>query len=272
MEEGKGRARDGCAHFSGPLGSVAFGARPGAAVLPAARDAQGRWLRAVALGGQGWFARARAELAQARRCAPAGGPGSLSLCWSTEASLVRQVGRHADAAVLDGRAFALAVDAPSRCDALTGLAADALGAGRLALAADLLARVEGLLDGEPEDGPLARQVLRRSWVRAELALARGEGPSALAHAAEGVRLAARWPSVRHQVKAALIHAAAVSTADAAAAAALGAACLRSADKAGLVPLAWAASMLLAGVDGAGDWARARDRYAGVLARRCGSVG
>src|SRR6266571_2238760 len=116
---------------------AAFGDRPGiaAAELPAAADAVESWLRGIVLGGQGRYAAARAELRRTRRLAR--DPMLWSLAASTEASLLRQLGWHARAAAVDGRALALAGRAPAgpgaaaaaeaMCDGLTGLAADALG-------------------------------------------------------------------------------------------------------------------------------------------------
>ncbi|NUS42433.1 MAG: hypothetical protein HOQ24_01870, partial [Mycobacteriaceae bacterium] len=46
---------------------AAFGAAPGRSALPAPATALDGWHRAVALGGQGRYAGARAELARVRR-------------------------------------------------------------------------------------------------------------------------------------------------------------------------------------------------------------
>src|SRR5690349_22538234 len=65
---------------------------------------------------------------------------------STQGSFLRQLGWHSLARGWDGRALALAAGDPEACaDALIGLAADALGIGRFAAAATLLARTEPLL-------------------------------------------------------------------------------------------------------------------------------
>lgn len=157
------------------LVAAAFGSSPGAHPLPAAHGPEQNWLRAVALGGQGRYAAARAELARVR------GTGGVwsSFGASTEASLLRQLGGHRAAAVLDGRALAEAgslrtssgntvaawrdvgtvaarrdVDVVAAwCDAATGLAADALGRGRLAVCGSLLDRCAAALDAaESEAG------------------------------------------------------------------------------------------------------------------------
>ncbi|MGW5310976.1 hypothetical protein ACWEQ0_14015 [Nocardia thailandica] len=257
---------------------AAFGARPGAAavLLPdlAPADAPlARWHRAVALGGQGRYAAARAEL---RELALPGRPPVIrSLALSTEGSLWRQLGGHERAAGYDGRAATLAAGLPAGhpgraealCDAWTGLAADALGTGRLALAWRLLSRVEALA---PEAG--WRAGVRLHWVRAETALAGGDGAAALGDARRAVELAEAGPSVRHRVKSALLLAAATAASGDPAGAARRAG-LVAADcrEHGLLPLRWATAMLLAGVGDAAT-ARAASRESAACAARIADLG
>ncbi|WP_280432719.1 hypothetical protein, partial [Nocardia brasiliensis] len=203
------------------LADGAFGARPGlaAAELPTAPGALASWYRAVILGGQGCYAAARAELRIIGGAST--DPVLLSLAASTTGSLLRQLGWHTRAAAYDGRAAALVSArslgdladpvharfpaAEAICDALTGLAADALGTGRLALSWRLLQRVDELLPG----GELGwRPALRRHWVGAETALAAGLVEPARRSAAAGLELAEDSPSVRHRVKSRLLVAAA----------------------------------------------------------------
>ncbi|MCP9620916.1 hypothetical protein FOH10_26180 [Nocardia otitidiscaviarum] len=177
------------------LAESAFGGTPerAAAGLPVPANATESWLRAVALSGVGHYAAARAELARTRRLTR--DPILRSHTLSTEASFLRQLGWHALAATLDGRAANLVLpDAdpadrgPGRpagddrtlpdaarheavCDALTGLAADALGTGRPKLAARLLRRSRRHLDALPADyEPAWRPRIRLHWVSAETAL------------------------------------------------------------------------------------------------------
>ncbi|WP_280205791.1 hypothetical protein [Nocardia cyriacigeorgica] len=102
------------------LADAAFGARPGtaAAELPAARDAREAWLRAVALGGQGRYAAARAELRglTIHRADPV----LASLAAAARGSLLRQLGWHAVASGPDGAAAAVV---------LPGLAEEQSGGG-----------------------------------------------------------------------------------------------------------------------------------------------
>lgn len=239
------------------LASTAFGPTPGLAAteLPEPTDPLSRWHRAVALGGQGRYAAARADLLILARTTT--GPGLKSLVESTRGSLLRQLGDHAGAAAFDGRAARIALGATGAAraealaDAYTGLAADALGTGRLALARKLLDRVPPLLTDAPP-----RAEVRWHWVRAETALAGGLAPEALSDARTAVELAAALPSVRHRVKSALLVAAATAAnGDLAESAELAHRVDADCRENGLLPLHWATAMLLAGV---AEPARARD--------------
>ncbi|WP_051022140.1 hypothetical protein [Nocardia pneumoniae] len=269
------------------LAEAAFGADPGrpATELPPASDALGWWYRAVVLGGQGRYAAARVELR--RVCNHSADPVLLSLAGSTEGSFLRQLGWHQRASALDGRAAALilATDAateavapqsvadahyrPGRadaiCDALTGLAADALGTGRLALAHRLLRRSAAAAD---RHGTSWRPAIRLHWVSAETALAAGDSASAAEHAAAALELAERAPSVRHRIKSRLLVAAAGDTRERSVA--LSAEVAEQCRAHDLLPLRWACAMLRAGlgVDGAAAEAEA---CAAIVARRGGTL-
>ncbi|WP_054815740.1 hypothetical protein [Nocardia arizonensis] len=262
--------------------AAAFGDLPGiaAAELPPARGAHDRWLRAVVLGGQGFYAAARAQLR--RIPAETADPVLLSLSASAQGSLLRQLGRHAAAAVYDGRALALlpprsftdrmvaeppaAPDVSTKtpgapespvtlaefaappdatdavCDALTGLAADAIGTGRIALAERLLDRVGPFAVGRP------RATIREHWVSAETALAAGRPADARPRARAALDLAERCPSVRHRVKSALlVAAAAMACGDLDEAAEYADSVARQCREHELMPLAWACAMLRAGL-------------------------
>lgn len=241
--------------------AAAFGPDPAGDTAALARPATvgESWLAAVALGGQGRFAAARAELAGL--AARFGGSGSLdrgpapdrllgALTLATQASLWRQLGWHERAAAHDGRALALALAVPQTvpgqreavCEVLTGLAADALGTAGPATALRLLKRCEVLLDDL--GGPWRRERLRWHWVRAETALATAGGGAVAAHHADAaVAIAARGPSQRHRVKSDLLKAATVAVTDAARARALSASVARAAAEHGLLPLRWACALL-----------------------------
>ncbi len=223
---------------SGPVPAVlfdaAFGACPRLHPLPPATTAESRWWRAVALGGQGRYAAAETELVTILR-EPAGGSW-VSLAASTRGSHLRQVGRHGAARPWDARALLTAADAPDLVDALVGLAADALGSRQTEVAHRLLARCEPSLAAAGWRG-----TLRWWWVAAETALCEGALPEARDHAAQGERLAQRCGSIRHQVKSRLVLAAARGGDDGAL---LAAELLDQAHEHGLLPLRWAAAMLV----------------------------
>ncbi|MBF6297558.1 hypothetical protein IU459_08370 [Nocardia amamiensis] len=269
------------------LAEAAFGADPGrsATELPPASDALGCWYRAVVLGGQGRYAAARAELR--RVCNHSADPVLLSLAGSTEGSFLRQLGRHDRASASDGRAAALvlATDAaaeaaatgsaigayyrPNRadaiCDALTGLAADALGTGRPALADRLLRRSAAAARLHRTSW---RPAIRLHWVSAETALAAGDSGSATEHAAAALELAERAPSVRHQVKSRLLVAAAAAGDTRERSVALSEEVAEQCRVHDLLPLRWACAMLRAGLGVEGAAAEA-DECAAIVGRRGG---
>jgi len=226
------------------LADAAFGSQPGYWPLPTARTPDELWLRAVASGGQGRYGSAYCDLAALRRWTPRG--RLVSLAHSTQGSFLRQLGWHAVARGWDGRALALAgADPEARADALIGLAADALGVGRFAAAATLLARVDPLL--APGLAVPDRLSVRRRWVAAELAMARGQGDIAVGHATDAVELAGAMAvaSARHRAKSEVVLAAALCSAGVTERArAVAEAALDTTGRLGLIPLRWALSCLL----------------------------
>ncbi|WP_036466969.1 hypothetical protein [Mycobacterium triplex] len=254
------------------LAAAAFGDQPARWPLPTATSPSELWLRAVAAGGQGRYGSAYRDLAALRRDV-ASGP-LVSLAHSTQGSFLRQLGWHARARGWDGRALALAgADPEARADALIGLAADALGVGRFAAAATLLARA----DPELAAGVPDRLPVRRQWVAAELAMARGDGAAAVRHAAEAVELArAMEPaSQRHQVKSDVVLAAALCSAGAIdRARTVAEAALDATGRLGLIPLRWASACLLFDIGSvtisAPKMAEIRDVCAGQVRRAGGT--
>ena len=254
------------------LAGAAFGSTPGRWPLPAADDAVDLWLRAVAAGGQGRYAAARADLAAVLRQQRTGPLASLAL--STRASFLRQLGWHDLARRWDGAALAVEAHGEAGVDGFAGLAADALGVGRLAASAALLERARGAL-GRIE-APPPRLAVRLSWVAAELAMAGGDGSTALVHARRGVELAAEAaPDLRrHQIKSDVVLAAALCTAgDLAGSRVVAENALADAQTHGLMPLLWALACLLDGI-GSGlhspaDIVAIRARSAGFVTRHGG---
>lgn len=248
------------------LANAAFGDDPGLWPLPPAATPRGCWLRAVAAGGQGRYASARADLAKLYRSAEPEG----TLAHSTQASFLRQLGWHTRARRWDGRALALAGSNPEGAsDAFIGLAADALGVGRFEASARALDRAAALLTLSPP-----RLRVRLAWVSAELAMARGEGAAAVGHAEGAVEHAAALGSARHRVKSSVVLAAArCSAGDPDAARAVADAALEDALSLGMVPLQWALACLLTDIGSAGhspqDMVVLRDGCADTVRRRGG---
>lgn len=226
------------------LADAAFGDQPGSWPLPTAGTPTELWLRAVAAGGQGRYGSAYRDLAALRRSAPTA--RLLSLAHSTQGSFLRQLGWHTVARGWDGRALALAgADPEARADALIGLAADALGVGRFAAAATLLEHADSGLGAAP--ALPERLAVRRRWVAAELAMARGDGVTAVRHAAEAVESAGAMvaASARHRVKSEVVLAAALCSAGSTERArAVAQAALDATGRSGLIPLRWALACLL----------------------------
>ncbi|WP_304114947.1 hypothetical protein [Mycolicibacterium bacteremicum] len=252
--------------LSATLAAAAFGDNPQLWPLPTARTPHERWLRAVAAGGQGHYGVALAELDEILRGRHSG--PVVSLAHSTRASFLRQLGGHRIARGWDGRALALAgADERAAADAMVGLAADALGVGRLATSARLLARAAR--PAQPD-----RQSVRLLWVSAELAMAAGDGTAARGHAERAVELSDTLGSARHRVKSSVVLSAALCCAgDLPGSRTVADAALARTEEFGLVPLRWALGCLLADIGSDTHSAAAvvaiRDEAADTVRRRGG---
>lgn len=257
--------------MSSTVAAAAFGEHPGQWPLPAASSPQGLWLRAVAAAGQGRYASARADLSGLIHDGSAGRWRSLGR--SAHASFLRQLGWHWRAHDWDGRAWAAAGGDPEAgADALIGLAADALGVGRLEASAALLERAAALVPDAAEP----RLDIRLAWVRAELAMAGGYGAEAVLAARRGVELAeAALPALRrHRVKSDVVLAAALCSAgDVAGSRRVADAALADTETYGLTPLRWALACLLSDIGSdshsTGDIAGVRARSAQFVTRHGG---
>jgi len=250
---------------------AAFGSSPHC-IPRAAVGPEERWLVAVALGGQGYYAAAAAEL-ERLAADPAAPLRVAAHAAVTRASHLRQLGGHALARSWDARGLRLATAAPvgsaqgdgtdagaariaasvgsaqdvgmdagaARIDALVGLAADAVGLGDPAGAERLLAAAAPALATHPSWRPATRA----GWVRAELALVRGTPAAAVAPAEAALAAARRGGSRRHVLKSRIVLAVARSAAGvmtpAAAVTELDAAAAECAGL-GLLPLCWPAGL------------------------------
>lgn len=215
-----------------------------AARAASAPDPWVRWAAAVALGGFGHYAAAAALLGPLWRDLRAG-PAVRAHAAITRASHLRQLGGHTAAARLDAAALRLALPpaaggaaccaapddaapddavpddggpeagssrwgldvAAATTDALTGLAADALGRFDAATAGVLLGRA-GAWCGPPG----SRTRVRHGWVRAETALVAGDPGAALVAADEALAGARALGSARHVLKSRLVRAVAAGVA------------------------------------------------------------
>ncbi|SDY65964.1 hypothetical protein SAMN05421504_106289 [Amycolatopsis xylanica] len=236
------------------LRAAAFGDAP-VFDLPPPETPLDRLLTAIVLGARGRYAAAATLLDGLRR---AEDPVIASLALSTLASHRRQLGGHDAARGLDGAAFALAMRATegsedpdgldaagARVDALLGLAADNLGAGRLTAARRSLDRALKVPTGW-------RGRLRAEWVTAELALASGRPDDAIEPAERANALSAEQRSRRHFVKSRLVLAATLSAGDSTGrerANELVTAALSDAEECELHSLIWPACLIAAGIEG-----------------------
>lgn len=223
------------------------------------------WCQAVEQGGIGHTAGALAILEEVARAGRRSGvPALESLALSTRASLLRQAGRHRDAAAVDGRALRIVgptadsgqderavTHRAAVLDALVGLAADHLGQLHLDAAHRLLTRAQDSLAADDDSWPAGRRPrLRIEWVSAELAIYSNEPTSALEHAERGLDLCAVADTPqRHRVKTALVAAAAHASAGHTEVAVRAAATVTDdARAAGLLPLEWASLALRHGLE------------------------
>ncbi|MGX9790106.1 hypothetical protein [Mycobacterium sp. MMS18-G62] len=251
------------------LSNAAFGDDPQRWPLPPATTPHALWLRAVVAGGQGRYGSALTDLGSLLRLQRGG--SVVSLAHSTRASFLRQLGWHGHARTWDGRALACAgSDVEASADAFVGLAADALGVGRFAASARALDRARELVT---ESAP-ARLPVRLAWVSSELAMARGDGETAVEQARRAVDLAASLGSVRHAVKSDVVLAAALCSAgDVDRSRQVADDALSASERHGMIPLRWALACLLTDIGSAthsaGDVVAIRDESADTVRSRGG---
>ncbi|GAA1947037.1 hypothetical protein GCM10009754_13930 [Amycolatopsis minnesotensis] len=207
------------------------------------------WFAGVVLGARGRYAAAASVFGGLARGKD---PVIAAAALTALASHRRQLGGHAVARGLDGRAFSLltagsgaedpdGVDAAGiRADALLGLAADNLALGGQRAARRLIAAVTDTR---------WRAAVRTGWVSAEVELAAGRAAEAVAPARRAHEIATARGADRHRVKSALVLSAAlVATGESPArgrAAELVESALGDVEKFGLSSLAWPACLLAA---------------------------
>lgn len=215
------------------LERAAFGDRPDLVITATPVGVRERWLAGVVLGAQGRYARAATLLFDLLDTEVA------ALAAATLASHRRQLGGHAAARRLDSFGLSCAHDDEAFADVLLGLAADAVGVGRIGEARRLLDRVR-------PNGWRAR--VRAGWVAAEIELSVGETAMAVPHAEGALEVASASGSVRHRVKSEIVLAAAVAASDTAMARKLVTRARDDATDLDLLSLVWPAALVLAQVD------------------------
>lgn len=247
---------------------AAFHGRPAAGVEPLGRAvivadeaglpteaAAARWLLAVCHAASGRFGPALEVLdlllAPVEGAEPPERRVLHALGEATLASLLRQLGRHAEARAHDEQALELSGGTgQAGFDALLGLATDAVGLGD---ADDAQANLEQAAALVGERGEWWRQQVRLGWVRAEVALLLGTPESAVHAAAAAVDLAEHSGAPRHVAKGLLFQGVAQvesgALGDAAGTLRRGA---LLAESLGTLPLLWPARALLGALVSADD--------------------
>ena len=155
-------------------------------------DLDAAWLRAYGASARGDFSKAerltRRILRSSRAPVPLKARAAVTL-----GSVLRQRDRHAEARIVEGAALRRTRGEEFRAHLLIGLAADAVGLGRLREVDTNLGRV-------PRAGRDWRVRVRLAWVRCERELLAGRPAAAVRHARAAAALATRHRAVRHQAK------------------------------------------------------------------------
>ena len=161
-----------------------------------ARRTRAAWLLGVCRSATGTYGQALAGLTTAASD-PEVAAELRSLPASAVGAIQRQLGRHAEGRDWDQAALDAAGDPEAECEALLGLASDAVGLGEPEAAREVLARV-GLVLAER---PLWwRHHIRTDWVRAEVALLEGDPAQARAAAERALDAAEAASAPRHVAK------------------------------------------------------------------------
>ena len=172
---------------------------------------QSLWVRAYVASSRGEFTTARAlcePLAASARSRQVRVAAAITL-----ASVLRQTSRHAAAERWDRVALEQARADVERAHALIGLAADAIGRGRVSACEARLAEAGAF--GLEEDW---RVHVRLDWVRVERALTIGRARDGLAPGRSAVRRSRKADALRHVAKSRLFYGVALADAGFAAAA------------------------------------------------------
>jgi tetratricopeptide (TPR) repeat protein len=158
-----------------------------------------KWLRGVALGACGRYGDALEVVDQI-----AAGTPEYSMARSLRGSLLRQLGCHDLALLADREAMAGAATPGAAIEAMTGLAADAVGLQDALTSTTTLAQARSLLDRVTADTHSAptwwRHQVRLAWVECEVALLQSRYEDAVTHAALALDEAEAATAPRHVAK------------------------------------------------------------------------
>ena len=170
------------------------------------------WLRGVALGACGRYGQALDVIEEISPGTP-----EYSMARSLRGSLLRQLGSHDLALRADREAMASAATPGAAVEAMTGLAADAVGLQDALTASTTLAQGRSLLNrvaADPRQGQTWwRHRVRMAWVQCEVALLESRYEDALAHAKEGIDAAEAATAPRHVAKSLLFQSVALIESD-----------------------------------------------------------
>jgi tetratricopeptide (TPR) repeat protein len=161
-----------------------------------ARRTRAAWLLGVCRSATGTYGQALAGLTTAASD-PEVAAELRSLPASAVGAIQRQLGRHAEGRDWDQAALDAAGDPEAECEALLGLASDAVGLGEPEAAREVLARIGHVLAERPL---WWRHHIRTDWVRAEVALLDGDPAQARAAAERALDAAEAASAPRHVAK------------------------------------------------------------------------
>ncbi len=161
-----------------------------------ARRTRAAWLLGVCRSATGTYGQALAGLTTAASD-PEVAAELRSLPASAVGAIQRQLGRHAEGRDWDQAALDAADDPEAECEALLGLASDAVGLGEPEAAREVLARIGHVLAERPL---WWRHHIRTDWVRAEVALLDGDPAQARAAAERALDAAEAASAPRHVAK------------------------------------------------------------------------
>lgn len=216
------------------------------------------WLLSVSLGAVGRYSEALDTLERIPPATP-----EYSMARSLRASLLRQLGCHDLALVADREAMSNAATPGAAIEAMTGLAADAVGLQDSVTAENTLNQAKSLLVRVAAENSESwwRHMVRVEWVACEIALMSSDSVTAVARAERALELAENANAPRHVAKSLLFLAVAqIESGRTDAAAANLRRSLMLSNSMGYLAVSWPAHAVLAALLKAGDPAAAHAHF------------